>query len=303
MMISLVRVIKFALQDLTRNIGLTFVTIFILILMLVSVNALWSVKVLTAEAVRLVKDQVNISFYLNANISDKNLGELKNYLQSFREVIEVKILSKNDVLQSFTKRHAASSEVLEALSELGGNPFGPTLVVKTLEPEDYKKIIEALNVPEYEHLIEGKSFEGHEEAIERIQNITSRAERAGFGMSLFFAFIAFLIIFNTIQIAISTQRMEIGIKRLVGANNWFIRGPYFIESIIFTFLAVAITGGLMWFALRWADSYVSTAFPNGFSLTNYFSSHILYLVGIQAAAVLFLTLVSSSLAMRRQLKV
>ena len=188
------------------------------------------------------------------------------------------------------------------MAELGKNPFGPTMIIKTKEPKDYKKIIDALNVPEYENLIEAKSFDNHEDAIERLQNITNRIERIGFGLTVLFALISFLIIFNTIRVAISTQRMEINIKRLVGASNWFIRGPYFIESLVFTLLSMAFTIAIVFLGLKWIDPYLAVVLPNGFSLTNYFQSNMLTLFGAQALAVLLLTVVSSGLAMRKQLK-
>ncbi|MBI5729220.1 MAG: FtsX-like permease family protein [Candidatus Magasanikbacteria bacterium] len=302
-MYSFFRIIRFALQDIGRNLGLSTMTVFILLLMLLSINTLWSMDVMTKEAVRLVKEQINISFYLTPAISDKSVSEIKSYLATFPEITQVDLLTRDQVLQSFKTRHQFSAEVLDALSELGGNPFGPTLVVKTKEPGDYRKIIQAVSVPEYDPLIEGKSFEGHEEALDRIQTITNRIERVGLGLSLLFALISFLIIFNTIRVAIFTQRAEISIKRLVGANNWFIRGPYLLESLIFTVVSVALTILIMYFATRYLDRYVSVVFPNGFSLTNYYSSHMLYLFGIQTVAVLLLTVFSSSLAMRRQLKV
>lgn len=300
---SFFRIIKFAFQDIARNLGLSAMTVFILLLMLLSINTLWSMDVMTKEAMRLVKDQINISFYLAPTIPDKSVSEIKSYLATFSEITQIDILTRDQVLQSFKTRHQFSAEVLSALSELGGNPFGPTLVVKTKEPGDYRKIIQAVSVPEYDPLIEGKSFEGHEEALDRIQTITNRIERVGLGLSILFALISFLIIFNTIRVAIFTQRMEISIKRLVGANNWFIRGPYLLESFIFTIVSVGLTMLVMYFATRYLDRYVSVVFSNGFSLTNYYSSHMLYLFGIQTIAVLLLTVFSSSLAMRRQLKV
>jgi len=61
--------------------------------------------------------------------------------------------------------------------------------------------------------------------------------------------------------------------------------------------------GLVFLALRWLDPYLMVVLPNSFSLTNYFKSNILMLFGAQALAVLLLTMISSGLAMRRQLKV
>lgn len=302
-MYALFRVIKFALQDLGRNISLSFMTIFILTLMLLSVNTLWSLDVLTRQAVEAVKKEIDVSLYFVPETTDKNISDIKAYINTFPEVTNLQLQSREEVLQSFQEKHKSQPEVIDALTELGDNPFGPTMIIKTKEPQDYKKIIAALNAPEYEKLIEAKSFDNHEEAITKLQNITNRIEKIGFGLAVLFAAISFLIIFNTIRVAIYTQRVEISIKRLVGASNWFIRGPYIVESVIFTVLSVGATIAVIFGALQWIDPYLAVILPNGFSLTNYYYSLIFPLFGIQAAAVLLLTIISSSLAMRKQLKV
>lgn len=297
------RVVKFAFQDLFRNFGLSLMTVCILVLMLLSVNVLWSVDTVTKEAVKLVKNQINVSLYFKPETSEKEVAEVKKYIGQFPEVVDLISVPRAEVLAQFRQKHNLSADVLSALDELGDNPFGDTLVIKTREPEDYARIMSALNVPEYENMIESKSFEGHEEGIDKIQNITNRIEKLGFGLSILFALISFMIIFNTIRVAIYTHRIEISIKRLVGASSWFIRGPYIVESVIFTIFSVGVTAVIMFLALRWIDPYLAVVFPNGFNLTNYYNSNILTLFGLQAAAVLLLTILSSFLAMRRQLKV
>ncbi len=302
-MSSFLRILKFAFQDLWRNLSLSFMTVFILILMLLSVNTLWSLDIITKQAVEAVKKQIDISIYFVPEATQKNVSDIQSYIELFPEITSVQLQTKEQVLSAFREQHKLQKEALEALDELGANPFGPTMVIKTKEPKDYKKIIEALDVPEYESIIEAKSFDNHEDAIERLQNITNRIERIGFGLTILFAIISFLIIFNTIRVAITTQRVEISIKRLVGASNWFIRGPYLVESFVFTIASIAGTIGLVFLALGWIDPYLAVVLPNGFSLTNYFYSNMLMLFGSQALAVLILTIISSGLAMRRQLKV
>ncbi len=301
-MSSIFRVIKYALQDLGRNLGLSSMTVFILVLMLLSVNILWSVDVLTQQATGLVKDQINISLYFKSETTDKNMEEIEKYLSNLPEIVQMQKISREEVLETFKNRHKLSAEVLSALDELEENPFGPTLIIKTKEPEDYRKVLVAVDVPEYDALIETKSFEGNEEGIEKIQNITNRIEKVGFGLTILFAIISFLIIFNTIRVAIYTQRIEISIKRLVGASTWFIRGPYVIEAFIFALFSVAITFAVIYSALFWVDPYLSIVFSNGFTLTNYYNSHIILLVGVQFVSVLFLTFISSGMAMSKQLK-
>jgi cell division transport system permease protein len=271
--------------------------------MLLSVNILWSLEILTSNAVGSVKQQIDVSFYFSAEAKDKDVGEIVNYVSKFPEVVTTSLISKENVLKAFTERHKNQTETLAALKELGANPFGPTLVVNTKEPKDYAKVISALDVPEYKSLIESRSFDSHDDAIDRLQKITNRIETVGLGLTIMFAIISFLIIFNTIRVAIAGQRAEIGIKRLVGASNWFIRGPYIVESLLFTIISIFATVVVIWLALRWAEPYLSVVFPKGFSLTNYYKSNIFFLLGIQTVVVLFLTIFSSGLAMRRQLKV
>jgi len=302
-MLSLLRIIKFALQDIVRNLGLSFMTVLILVLMLLSVNTLLIMNVLTEKAVQAVKDQIDISVYFAAEAPDKDVAQIVDYIKSFPEVINVDFFSRDQVLTKFRDEHQDNQEILSSLDELNTNPFGPTAVIKTREPGDYAKITAALSVPDYQNIIESKTFGDTQTAIERIQTITTQVERFAAAVSALFAIIAFLIIFNTIRVAIYTQRLEISIKKLVGATNWFVRGPYVFEALFFTLLSVGLTYGLIALAFHFIEPYVSLVFQSPQILTNYYNSHIISLLSIQLLAVFVLTIFSSFLAMRRHLRV
>ena len=55
-----------------------------------------------------------------------------------------------------------------------------------------------------------------------------------------FSFIASLIVFNTVRIAIYTHRDEIKIMKLVGATNWFIRAPFLLEEFFYASISLLI---------------------------------------------------------------
>lgn len=299
---SVGRIIKFSLQDIVRNMSLSIMTVLILILMLLSINTLIVVRVLTDQSISSVKDQIDVSIYFDPAATDEQVKEVRDFVSAMPEVTEEKYLTKDQVLQDFKKTYSGNTEIIESLDELGGNPLGSTLIVKTREPRDYEKIITALSVPEYESIIEAKTFGDTETAIERIETITIQVERFTYALTALFAIIAFVIIFNTIRVAIYTQRAEIGIKKLVGATNWFISGPYFVESLVFSIVSIIISTGVVWFTLKFLDPYMSVIFESEAVLTNYFTSHILFLLGIQFGTVFLLTLFSSMLAMRRYLR-
>ena len=302
MFIKFFRVLKFAFQDILRNFSLSFMTVLILVLMLLSINTLIVIRVLTFEATSSIKDQIDVSVYFDYSVTDKNVNEVISYLQSFPEVTELVLLSREEVLEDFKEQHKDSPDILLSLEELNQNPLGPTLIVKTKETIDYEKIITALGVPEYEGFIEAKTFADTEQAIQRIEIITSNLEKFTLVLSGLFAVIAFVIIFNTIRVSVYTQRIEITIKKLVGATNWFVRGPYLVESVIFSLLGTIFALTFVFTVLRVIEPYIQMVFQRSNILTNYFNSNIIMLFGLQFAGVFVLTVFSSFLAMRRSLK-
>ncbi|MBD3311779.1 MAG: FtsX-like permease family protein [Candidatus Magasanikbacteria bacterium] len=302
-MLSFLRVIKFAIEDLYRNISLSFMTVLILVLMLLSINALIIVRVLTQEAALTVKDQINVSIYFSEDATEDEIKEVSEYVSSAPEVVQVTYFSREEVLEKFREQHKENTDVLAALEELGENPLGPTIVVKTREPGDYQKIIKSLNVPEYENIIESKTFADTEKAIERIDTITTQVERFSIALSGLFGIIAFLIIFNTIRVSVYTQRIEISIKKLVGATDWFVRGPYLINALIFSAVSIIVTYLLVVAAAGFLDPFVSVIFNKYSLLTDYFTSNIMLVFGIEFIGVLVLTVFTSLLAMRRYLRV
>jgi cell division transport system permease protein len=302
-MMSFFRIFRFAFQDMVRNFSLSVMTVFILVLMLLSMNTIVALRAMTEEATRIVKEQIDVSIFFSHTASNEQIQEIRSVVTNFPETIGVTFYTSEEVLEQFRAQYQDSPDVITSLDELEENPLGPTMVVKTREPQDYKKIIDALQVPEYESIIEAKTFGDTEVTINRIEVITSQVERFSVALSTMFAVIAFLIIFNTIRVSIYTQRTEISIKKLVGATNWFVRGPYLVQAVFFTLFSVIIAGGLVFFGVQSLDPHVAVVFEKNNVLTNYFTSNILLLTIVQIVAVLLLTTVSSTLAMRKHLRV
>ena len=296
------RIVKFSFQEIVRNMSLSVMTVLILILMLLSINTLMVVRVLTDESIAAVKKQIDVSIYFNPEATTDEIQEIRDYVNAFPEVEQESFLTSDEVFVNFKKNYADSTDVLSSLNEIGTNPLGPTLIIKTRDPKDYSKIIKALSVPEYENIIEAKTFGDTETAIDRIHVITTNVQKFTYFLTILFAVIAFIIIFNTIRVAIYTQRTEIGIKRLVGATSWFIRGPYMVESLLFSIISVGLSYVLVDFFLKFLDPYISVIFEKNNLLSNYLSQNLLFILSIEFGVVFLLTIVSSGLAMRRYLR-
>ena len=297
------RIIAFSFQDMGRNLSLSGMTVLILVLMLLSVNTLLVVRIITQQSVSGIQEQLDVSIHFNPLAKDESVQETVQYINSLPEVKETSFLTSEETLEQFRKTYEKNPAIAASLGELEANPLGATLIIKTREPADYGVVIKALEIPEYEDIIVAKTFADTQKAIERITAITSQVERFTLMLSSLFALIAFIIIFNTVRVAIYTQRVEISIKKLVGASNWYVRGPYVIESLFFTALSMLIAGLAVYFSLDFLDIHLSSVFGSSDILTNYYRSHILELVAFQFLAVLLLCVLTSSLAMRKYLRV
>lgn len=297
-----IRILKFAFQDIFRNFSLSFMTVLILILMLFSINTLIVVRVITDKSISAVKDQIDVSVYFDPSASEEEILEIIDYVSTFPEVVSSNFLNKEQVLDDFRKMYTDNEIIMLSLEELGNNPLGSTLILKTRDPKDYKKIISALNVPEYKTIIEAKTFEDTEIAIEKISNVTFQLEKFTYFLTALFAVISFVIIFNTIRVAIYTQRIEIGIKKLVGATNWYVKGPYIIEALIFSLLSILLAFLVIFFTISVLDTYLVVIFSADNLLTNYYNLNIMELVGLQFLVVFLLTSLSSLFAMNKYLK-
>ncbi|PNB46057.1 cell division protein FtsX, partial [Pseudomonas sp. GW456-E7] len=64
----------------------------------------------------------------------------------------------------------------------------------------------------------------------RLFKVVGVSRNIGIALIIGLVFTAMFLISNTIKITIFVRRKEIEIMKLVGATNWFIRWPFFLEG-------------------------------------------------------------------------
>ena len=83
-------------------------------------------------------------------------------------------------------------------------------------------------------------------------------------MSLAIVFIllavAFFLISNTITMGISVRQEEIGIMKLNGATDLFVRAPFVIEGILLGIVGAAIPMGILYVLYNKVIEFVMTKF-------------------------------------------
>ena len=125
--------------------------------------------------------------------------------------------------------------------------------------------------------------------------------RGGLILTIALALIAGLVVFNTIRIAMYANREEIGIMRLVGANNKFIRGPYVVEGIIYGVVSGLFSLLVIYPAIIFTSPYISVLLPE-INLKSYFTANLMSFMGYHLLFGIGLGIISSMIAIRRYLR-
>lgn len=301
-MTSLKRVIKNGWSAFWRNIALSLATIFIMVTVLSLVSFLYFLNPISSILISDIESKVDVSVYFKEGVLEDDIVQIKSEVGKIEEVREVQYVSKEDAFNIFLERHKDDPVLIESLTEVGYNPFLASLNIKAKEISQYEQITTFLETGPHKESIESVDYYQRKPVIEKVYAITSGVNKMGIIFSLLFGLVAVLVAFNTIRIAIHNSSEEISIMRLVGASNWFVRGPFLVQGIIVGLIS-AVVSLLIVFGASWAvDSRISSFIPD-ISTFSIFLNNILILFLVQLAAGIGLGIISSLIAVRKYLKI
>ncbi len=302
MFTSLRRVIKTGWRGFRRNIGLSLATILIMVMVISLATLLFLLSPVSDILITDIKEKVDISVYFKEDVLSEDILEVETEILKIPEVKDVEYVSKEQALEKFIERHKDDPVLMESLTEVGANPFLASLNIRAWEVSQYEQVTNFLETSPFRSLIDKVDYHQRKPVIDKVFSMVSGFYKIGIFFSIVFAVVAVLIAFNTIRIAIYNSGEEISIMRLVGASNWFVRGPFLIQGIIIGFIAALITL-LISFGLCYGFDNKIKAIAPEISIYSIFVSNFFLLFLIQLATGIGLGVISSYVAVRKYLKI
>ncbi len=276
-------------------------TIIVMSLMLFVMGNLIFVSAFAATAMRMFQSKIDVTVYFTADAQESQILAVQKEIEGIEQVTGVAYVSKDQALADFRERHKDNAFIGSALDEIGDNPLEASLNIKADDPAHYGAISDFLVKKNYPIVDKINYFE-NKDIIERLNGIIGTVRGAGALIALVLAFVAILVTFNTIRLAIYTVREEIGIMRLVGATQWFIRGPFLVSGMLYG-LSAATMVTLLFFPLTWMAAPKIALLLPGFDLFHYFLSNFFEFFIIMLGSSMILGVLSSAIAMRKYLRV
>ena len=238
--ISFFRIAKTGLVNFGRNLWLSLAATMVMTITLVIFSTLFLLFALTNFSLHSIQNTVDISVYFKIGLAEEKILVLQKEIQSNPKTKEVKYTSAEAAFKNFKEKHANDLLITQSLNELTENPLPATLNIKAYNLEDYPAIASQLKDAKYQEVVDKINYEDNRVIIERLNRILKFIISFGIGLVAVFSLIAILVIFNTITLTIYNRREEVEIMRLVGATNWYIRGPFLTESFLYAFSATIL---------------------------------------------------------------
>ncbi|MDO8556863.1 MAG: permease-like cell division protein FtsX [Candidatus Jorgensenbacteria bacterium] len=300
-MVTLSRIIKYGLQAIWRNGLLSASTISVMILAALVFEGLIIFNVVGKSAVQSIQDKIDISVYFKSNTPEDTILGIKRSLEGLNEVKSAEYISREQALEDFKAKHATDDAIKQALDELTSNPLLASLNVKAKDPHEYSTIADYLQNPSLKDNTEKITYAQNQTVIERLIALVDTLKGAGILLTIFFAFLAVMVSFNTIRLAIFSNSEQLSIMRLVGASNKFIQGPYIVEGCFYGFISAVISFVILIPIVGFLSPYLHSFIPE-LDLAVYFRNSYVLLFFYQLLFCIIVGILSSSIAIRRYLK-
>lgn len=239
------RVVRYGVQSFGRNIWLTIATTLVMVITLLIIFVTFIASAALSETIASQEAKMDLSYYIKYNASDDVLRNLAGKLRvADPNVTDVTISTS---YQEYQKAAEDNVEAWATAISEGGEPHLPAVIHVKLEDIDQRDKIDKFvkNDPQFKEWLDtsvtsSSDIEARQKTIDRLGDIMAYARRAGLIAGGIFVVISVLIIFNTIRMTIFSRRSEVEMMKSIGADNYFIRGPFLIEAEMYGIIAAII---------------------------------------------------------------
>ncbi len=254
-----------------------------------------------------VENEVTIQAFLSDDATDDQVSAYADKVRGWDNVESVEIRSKEEALEQY-QTQMSNRNASDAITALDGeNPLPASLVIKLDDPQQVEATTtKIVDDSQFAQICDSKDNPSSDvnygrETVEKLFSVTGYIRIGAVVLVALLTFVAFVFINNTIRLAISARRREIGIMRLVGASNGFIRGPFILEGTLEAILGALLAIGVLVAGVnavlpKLANSmqFLSFAIP---------TQTMVATAGALLALGVLIGLFGSAIAMRRYLKV
>lgn len=296
------RIINSGFKNFSRQIGLNMATTFVLAITVILLTSLVYVDGLSKKIFDNLQKQIGVTVYFNIDAPAEQILALRDNVGKLSGVTNVDYVSREDAFKQFSDKYSEDPTVSKTIEIVGENPLPASLRIKAATLNDYEEVVKTLGNESYADIVGEISYPRTEDLTRRIFSMAKDMQTVGLVVGVFMALIVMIIVFSTVRLAVHNLKEEIGVMKMLGASNWYVRGPYMIQGFLCGLIAALIS--ILFFSL--ASYFLSPQFyalSGGFDLFGFFTYNLSTIIWLNLGAAIGMGVIFNYLAVRRYMNV
>ncbi len=233
---------QYALRDacrsLWRNKFMSLASVATVAISLVILGGAWLLVLNTQNLATAMESELEVNLYLKQDLTREQALGMKDQFAAIPGVDTTTYVPKEEGLKILEDRLGEDTNLLQALD--GNNPLPDIYRLKSKDATLVPQIAaEAAQIAGVEKVRYGQGM------VEKLLSLTDWLRTVGILVIIAIALAALFLIATTIRITVFARRREVSIMKLVGATNWYIRWPFFLEGMMIGLLGALIAVGFL----------------------------------------------------------
>lgn len=254
--------------------------------------------------VKNAEEGVAVTVLFDDGVDQATINSIGEQIKAYKGVTKVEYVSAEEAWDEWSKQYFGDTELESEMAEgfKNDNPLANSssysVYVDKIEHQDaLVKYIERLDGVREVNQLKG--------ATQTLSSFNTLLTYISVAIILILLCVAVFLISNTVAIGISIRKEEIGIMKLIGATNFFVRAPFLIEGMIIGLIGAIIPLVLLFVMYKKVIEYVLTKFSMLSSVVQFMSVTQVFEVLTPVALILGMGigLFGSVITIRKHLRV
>ena len=254
--------------------------------------------------VKNAEEGVAVTVLFDDGVDQATINSIGEQIKADKGVTKVEYVSAEEAWDEWSKQYFGDTELESEMAEgfKNDNPLANSssysVYVDKIEHQDaLVKYIEGLDGVREVNQLKG--------ATQTLSSFNTLLTYISVAIILILLCVAVFLISNTVAIGISIRKEEIGIMKLIGATNFFVRAPFLIEGMIIGLIGAIIPLVLLFVMYKKVIEYVLTKFSMLSSVVQFMSVTQVFEVLTPVALILGMGigLFGSVITIRKHLRV
>lgn len=222
-----------------RNWVMSLVAVSIIYISLLLVGAFFLMSSVINEMASSFESKVSVQVFLKDDAVPADVTALQASIRKMPNVKSISYVTKEQALATFKERTKNTPQLVE---QLRNNPLPASIEVALVSPREVQGVVDLIvkdpltakvvKTPANLGTAKDTDIKYGQNVVEALFAATGVVRLFAAGFLGLLLIVSLVLIGNTIRLAIYSRRREIGIMRLVGASNWFIRTPFLLEGVL-----------------------------------------------------------------------